>query len=125
MRFIPYTSISHFGFIVLSIFAFTSQSPTGSTLYMLNHGMSTAALFVIAGFLIKRRGSRGYQRVRRRGPGGPSAGGVAVVRRTLHAVAVGAVSFVSEFMVLAGTFAGTRVRGDLYACDCVGGALPS
>ena len=50
MRFIAYTSISHFGFIVLGIFAFTSQSLTGSTLYMLNHGMSTAALFVIAGF---------------------------------------------------------------------------
>ncbi|HEX3198761.1 MAG TPA: NADH-quinone oxidoreductase subunit M, partial [Propionibacteriaceae bacterium] len=41
MRFIAYTSISHFGFIVLGIFAFTSQSLTGSTLYMLNHGMAT------------------------------------------------------------------------------------
>ena len=65
MRFIAYTSISHFGFIVLGIFAFTSQSLTGSTLYMLNHGMSTAALFVMAGYLIKRRGSRGHQCVRR------------------------------------------------------------
>ena len=46
MRFIAYTSISHFGFIVLGIFAFTSQSLVGSTLYMLNHGLSTAALFV-------------------------------------------------------------------------------
>ena len=44
MRFIAYTSISHFGFIVLGIFAFTSQSLVGSTLYMLNHGLSTAAL---------------------------------------------------------------------------------
>ena len=58
MRFIAYTSISHFGFIVLGIFAFTSQSLIGSTLYMLNHGLSTAALFVVAGYLIKRRGSR-------------------------------------------------------------------
>ncbi|HEY6665821.1 MAG TPA: NADH-quinone oxidoreductase subunit M [Propionibacteriaceae bacterium] len=58
MRFIAYTSISHFGFIVLGIFAFTSQSLTGSTLYMLNHGLATAALFVMAGYLVKRRGSR-------------------------------------------------------------------
>ena len=53
MRFIAYTSISHFGFIVLGIFAFTSQSLVGSTLYMLNHGLSTAALFVAAGYMIK------------------------------------------------------------------------
>ncbi len=57
MRLIAYTSISHFGFIVLGgIFAMTSQSQTGSTLYMVNHGLSTAALFLIAGFLVSRRG---------------------------------------------------------------------
>ena len=45
MRLIAYTSISHFGFIILGIFAMTSQGQTGSTLYMVNHGISTAALF--------------------------------------------------------------------------------
>ncbi|HXU97121.1 MAG TPA: NADH-quinone oxidoreductase subunit M, partial [Jiangellaceae bacterium] len=57
-RLIAYTSISHFGFIVLGIFALTSQGVAGSTLYMVNHGLSTVALFVIVGFLIVRRGSR-------------------------------------------------------------------
>ena len=57
-RLIAYTSISHFGFIVLGIFAMTTQGQSGSTLYMVNHGFSTAALFLIAGFLISRRGSR-------------------------------------------------------------------
>ena len=57
-RLIAYTSISHFGFIVLGIFVMTSQGQSGSTLYMVNHGISTAALFLIAGFLISRRGSR-------------------------------------------------------------------
>ena len=52
MRLIAYTSISHFGFIILGIFAMTSQGQTGSTLYMVNHGISTAALFLIAGFLV-------------------------------------------------------------------------
>ena len=56
-RLIAYTSISHFGFIVMGIFALTSQGLTGSTLYMFNHGLSTAALFLIAGYLISRRGS--------------------------------------------------------------------
>ena len=58
MRLIAYTSISHFGFIILGIFAMTSQGQSGSTLYMVNHGISTAALFLIAGFLVSRRGTR-------------------------------------------------------------------
>ena len=58
MRLIAYTSISHFGFIILGIFVMTSQGQSGSTLYMVNHGISTAALFLIAGFLVSRKGSR-------------------------------------------------------------------
>ena len=56
-RLIGYTSISHFGFIVLGIFALTSQGQSGATLYMVNHGFATGALFLLAGFLIVRRGS--------------------------------------------------------------------
>ena len=55
-RLIAYTSISHFGFITMGIFAMTSQSQSGATLYMFNHGFSTAALFLIAGWMIWRRG---------------------------------------------------------------------
>ncbi len=104
MRFIAYTSISHFGFIVLGIFAFTSQSLTGSTLYMLNHGLSTAALFVAAGYLIKRRGSRniadygGVQKV------APVLAGLLLFAGLSTLSLPGLSSFVSEFMVLAGTF---------------------
>ena len=65
MRFIAYTSISHFGFIVLGIFAFTSQSLAGSTLYMLNHGLSTAALFVAGGLSDQAPRIARHQRVRR------------------------------------------------------------
>jgi NADH-quinone oxidoreductase subunit M len=104
MRFIAYTSISHFGFIVLGIFAFTSQSLVGSTLYMLNHGLSTAALFVAAGYMIKRRGSRsiddygGVDRV------APVLAGLLLFAGLSTLSLPGLSSFVSEFMVLAGTF---------------------
>ena len=54
-RLIAYTSVSHFGFIALGIFAMTSQGGSGATLYMVNHGFATGALFLIAGFLIARR----------------------------------------------------------------------
>ena len=65
MRLIAYTSVSHFGFIVLGIFAFTSTSIAGSSFYMVNHGLSTGALFLIAGFLVARRGVAADRRLRR------------------------------------------------------------
>jgi NADH-quinone oxidoreductase subunit M len=103
-RLIAYTSISHFGFIALGIFAMTSQGQSGSTLYMVNHGFSTAALFLIAGFLIQRRGSRliedfgGVQRV------APILAGTFLVAGLSSLALPGLSSFVSEFMVLVGTF---------------------
>src|SRR6266566_4892611 len=57
-RLIAYTSVSHFGFIALGIFVLTTQGQSGATLYMVNHGFATGALFLIAGFLISRRGSQ-------------------------------------------------------------------
>jgi NADH-quinone oxidoreductase subunit M len=104
MRFIAYTSISHFGFIVLGIFAFTSQSLTGSTLYMLNHGMSTAALFVMAGYLIKRRGSRDINAYGGVDKVAPVLAGLLLFAGLSTLSLPGLSSFVSEFMVLAGTF---------------------
>ena len=104
MRFVAYTSISHFGFIVLGIFAFTTQSLVGSTLYMLNHGLSTAALFIAAGYLIKRGRSRqiaDYSGVQK---AAPVLAGLLLFAGLSTLSLPGLSSFVSEFMVLAGTF---------------------
>lgn len=104
MRLIAYTSISHFGFIVLGIFALTTVSQTGSTLYMVNHGFTTAALFLIAGMMIQRRGSRqiadfgGWQRVT------PLIAGSFLIAGLSGLALPGMNSFVSEFMVIIGTF---------------------
>ena len=89
MRLISYTSISHFGFIILGIFVMTSQGQSGSTLYMVNHGISTAALFLVAGFLVSRRGSRAIAVLRRGAEGGTRAGGHVPRRRVGHPVAAG------------------------------------
>jgi NADH-quinone oxidoreductase subunit M len=104
MRFVAYTSISHFGFIVLGIFAFTTQSLVGSTFYMLNHGLSTAALFLAAGYLIKRGRSRSipdYSGVQK---AAPVLAGLLLFAGLSTLSLPGLSSFVSEFMVLAGTF---------------------
>ncbi len=104
MRLIAYTSISHFGFIVLGIFTMTSQGQTGSTLYMVNHGISTAALFLIAGFLVSRRGTRamaaygGVQKV------APVMAGTFLVAGLATLSLPGLAPFISEFLVLIGTF---------------------
>lgn len=104
MRLIAYTSISHFGFIILGIFVMTSQGQSGSTLYMINHGISTAALFLIAGFLVSRRGSRlidaygGVQKV------APVLAGTFLVAGLATLSLPGLAPFVSEFLVLIGTF---------------------
>ncbi len=104
MRLIAYTSLSHFGFITLGIFAMTSQGQSGSTLYMVNHGFSTAGLFIIAGFLASRRGSRliadygGVQRV------APLLAGFFLVMGLATLALPGLNAFVSEFMVLLGTY---------------------
>ncbi|MDR6912041.1 NADH-quinone oxidoreductase subunit M [Rhodococcus fascians] len=104
MRLIAYTSISHFGFIILGIFAMTGQSQAGATLYMVNHGISTAALFLIAGFLVSRRGSRaiadygGVQKV------APVLAGTFLVSGLATLSLPGLAPFISEFLVLIGTF---------------------
>ena len=101
---IAFTSISHFGFITLGIFAMTTQGNSGATLYMLNHGFSTAALFLTAGWMIKRRNSStiadfgGLQRVT------PILAWTFFIAGMSSLALPGLSSFVSEFLVLVGTY---------------------
>jgi NADH-quinone oxidoreductase subunit M len=103
-RLIAYTSVSHFGFIGLGIFAMTSQGQSGATLYMVNHGFATGALFILAGFMISRRGSSriadygGMQRV------APVLAGLFLISGLATLSLPGLSTFVSEFLVLVGTF---------------------
>jgi NADH-quinone oxidoreductase subunit M len=103
-RLIAYTSISHFGFITMGIFAMTSQGLSGATLYMFNHGFSTAALFIVGGWMIARRGSStiadfgGLQRVT------PVMAWMFFIAGMSSLALPGLSSFVSEFLVLVGTY---------------------
>jgi NADH-quinone oxidoreductase subunit M len=101
---IAFTSISHFGFITMGIFAMTSQGMSGANLYMVNHGFSTAALFLIAGWMMMRRGSStisdfgGLQRVT------PVMAWTFFIAGMSSLALPGLSSFVSEFLVLVGTY---------------------
>jgi NADH-quinone oxidoreductase subunit M len=123
MRLIAYASLSHFGFIVLGIFAMTSQGQAGSALYMVNHGLSTAALMLIAGFLVSRRGTRliadygGVQRV------APVLAGAFLVAGMASLALPGLAPFISEFLVLVGTFTTYPVFAALAASALVFSAI--
>ena len=103
-RLIAYTSISHFGFITMGIFAMTTQGHSGAILYMFNHGFSTAALFIVAGWMIARRKSStiadfgGLQRVT------PVMAWSFFIAGMSSLALPGLSSFLSEFLVLVGTF---------------------
>ncbi len=103
-RLIAYTSVSHMGLITLGIFAMTSQGQSGATLYMVNHGFATGALFILAGFLVSRRGSNlisdygGVQKV------APVLAGLFLIAGLAGLSLPGLNTFVSEFLVLVGTF---------------------
>jgi NADH-quinone oxidoreductase subunit M len=112
-RLLGYSSISHLGVIMLGLLSFTAQGVTGSVLQMVNHGITTAALFLIAGFLELRTGTRRLS----------DYGGLAV-RIPLLAVVMfiaalsslglpGLNSFTGEFLALLGTFRANVTLGVL------------
>ena len=103
-RLVAYTSISHFGFIALGIFAFTTEAATGAVLYMVNHGIATGLLFLVVGMLISRGGSRQIGDYGGVAAQAPKLAGVFLVAGLASLALPGTNSFVSEFLVLIGSF---------------------
>jgi NADH-quinone oxidoreductase subunit M len=104
-KLIAYSSVSHLGFVMLGIWAVTQQSVAGAIIIMINHGISTGALFFLVGMLYERRHSRDIA----------AYGGLARVMPLFSLVLTlvslssiglpGTNGFVGEFLVLVGAFA--------------------
>ena len=110
LRLIGLTSLSHFGFIALGIFVLTSpaaseQGASGAILYMVNHGVATAAMFLVAGYLIQRRGTASIRGIRGVEQGAPLLAGMLLVAGLATAGLPGLSQFVSEILVIIGAFA--------------------
>jgi NADH-quinone oxidoreductase subunit M len=103
-RLVSYTSISHFGFIALGIFAFTTEAATGAVLYMVNHGIATGLLFLVVGMVIARGGSRQIGDYGGMAAKAPVLAGAFLVAGLASLALPGTNSFVSEFLVLIGSF---------------------
>ena len=103
-RLVAYTSIAHFGFIGIGIFAFTTQAGTGAVLYMVNHGLATGLLFLVVGMLATRRGSSAVRDFGGAGKALPALAGVFLIAGLASLALPGTSPFISEFLVLIGTF---------------------
>jgi NADH-quinone oxidoreductase subunit M len=103
-RLVAYTSIAHFGFIAIGCFALTTQAGTGAVLYMVNHGLSTGALFLVVGFLAVRRGSVLVEDFGGAAKLVPLIAGAFFIAGMSSLALPGTNSFVSEFLVLIGTY---------------------
>ncbi|WP_075743332.1 MULTISPECIES: NADH-quinone oxidoreductase subunit M [Actinoalloteichus] len=122
-RFVAYTSVAHFGFIALGIFAFSTQAQTGAVLYMVNHGISTGMLFLVVGMVIARGGSRLIQDYGGLARLTPVLAGLFLVAGLSSLALPGTNSFVSEFLVLIGSFPREPVYTVLAAIGMVLAAL--
>ncbi|MEP7060562.1 MAG: NADH-quinone oxidoreductase subunit M, partial [Actinomycetota bacterium] len=122
-RLVAYSSVSHLGFVVLGIFAFTRQGMTGGVLQMVNHGLATGALFLVVGMVYDRTHTRQLDEL----------GGLASVTPWLAGAFLFAVlasvglpglnSFVGEFLVIVGTFSVSHWFGSLAAVAVVLAAI--
>ena len=122
-RLVAYTSVAHFGFIGLGIFAFTTQGMSGAVFYMVNHGLSTGALFLVVGVLVARGGSRMISDYGGVATVAPLIGGTFLLAGLSSLALPGMSTFVSEFLVLVGTFSRHRVYAVIATVGIVFAAL--
>jgi NADH-quinone oxidoreductase subunit M len=122
-KLVAYSSVSHMGLVVLGIFAFTGEALEGATLQMLNHGLSTGALFLLVGMIYERRHTRLISEF------GGLAHVVPVLAACFLVVTLSSIGlpglngFVGEILVLAGTFLNSRVRAAVAASGMILGAV--
>jgi NADH-quinone oxidoreductase subunit M len=103
-RLVAYSSVSHLGFVVLGTFAFTLQGMSGGVLQMVNHGLSTGALFLLVGMLYDRTHTRDLGLMGGLGGVMPALAGVFLFVALSSLGLPGLNGFVGEFLVLLGTF---------------------
>jgi NADH-quinone oxidoreductase subunit M len=103
-RLIAYTSVSHMGFVLVGIFAFNEMAMQGVVMQIVTHGISTGALFLMAGMIKERLHTRDIGQMGGLWTSMPTMGGIALVftMASLGLPALG--NFIAEFLILMGSF---------------------
>jgi NADH-quinone oxidoreductase subunit M len=122
-RLVAYSSVSHLGFVMLGLMAISPEGLTGGVYQMLNHGVSTGALFLLVGMLYERRHTRlisEYGGIARQVPWIATA----FVIVTLSSIGLpGTNGFVGEFLILSGTWIGRLVKAPWFAAVAATGVI--
>jgi NADH-quinone oxidoreductase subunit M len=122
-RLVAYSSVSHLGFVMLGLFAFTLQGAQGAMLQMVNHGLSTGALFFLVGMLYERRHTRAIEDFGGIAAAAPVYSGVFLLVALSSLGLPGLNGFVGEFFILLGTFETNRLAAVLGTGGVVGAAI--
>ncbi len=107
-RLVAYSSVAHLGFIVLGTFAFTTEAVTGGVVQMVNHGLSTGALFLLLGMLYERRHTYEIAKLRGLQKPAPIFAAVFTVVMMSSIGLPGLNGFVGEYLILIGSFTTRR-----------------
>ena len=122
-RLVAYSSVAHMGFVVLGVFALNVQSASGSVVQMVNHGLSTGALFILIGFMYERTHSRKIADYSGISKATPVFGGVFLVIALSSLALPGLNGFVGEFPILLGAYQTTPWAAVLSAFGVIFAAL--
>ena len=107
-RLVAYSSVAHLGFIILGTFALNTEGIEGGLLQMVNHGVSTGALFLLVGMIYDRRHTREIAKLKGLQKSAPIMAGVFTVVMLSSIGLPGLNGFVGEFLVLLGAFLAHR-----------------
>lgn len=122
-RMVAYTSISHMGFVLLGAFAFHPLAMKGAVLQMLTHGISTGALFMIAGALQERLHTRDMNKMGGFWSRAPRMGSITLLFVLASLGLPGLGNFIAEFLILVGTFQVNVVAAIIAALGLITSAI--
>ena len=118
-RLVAYSSVSHLGFVVLGVFALTTQGLQGGVLQMVNHGLTTGALFLLVGMIYERRHTREISQFGGLASKMPVYAGIFLFISFASIGLPGLNGFVGEFFILVGSFLSLPVYAVLAALGVV------
>ncbi|MEM6764290.1 MAG: NADH-quinone oxidoreductase subunit M [Bacteroidota bacterium] len=110
-KLIAYSSISHLGFIILGIFSFSKLALSGAVLHMVGHGLSTAAMFMLAGILYERYGTYEIEKFSGVAKSLPKMAVIFLITLLASVGLPGLSGFIGEFMILVGAYDSTVIGG--------------
>ena len=120
---VAYSSISHLGFVVLGLFAFTAEALQGAVIQMINHGLSTGALFLLVGMLYERRHTRLMEDYGGLATSVPVLTTFMVISVLASAGLPGLNGFVGEFLILLGSFQSTVLNSPVLVALATSGVI--